>query len=69
MQEIIDKYFKDGSILYYRPSDLIAADHYIRYEWYYGTVLISVGSDHGEVPLFTCKQADELEQKIKLIIT
>lgn len=68
MNEIIDKYFKDDKVKYYNTADLIQDGHYIRYEYNGSRVIISVGSNEGEIPFKVCRTAEKLEETIKFII-
>jgi hypothetical protein len=71
LEDVLDKYFKDGKILYFHPADSIFDDQYLRWEYHRherSKILISVGSNDGEVRLKIFTDANELEQFIKLVI-
>jgi hypothetical protein len=71
LEIVINKYFRDGKILYFHPADAIFDDQYLRWEYHQherGKILISVGSNDGEVRVNIFTEADKLEQFIKLAI-
>ena len=71
LEDVLYKYFKDGKIMYFHPADSIFDDQYLRWEYHQherGKILISVGSNEGEVRLNIFTEADKLEQFIKLVI-
>lgn len=68
MREIIEKYFEDRQPRYFSAPDLIDANHYIRYQFNGNRVILHVGCDEGEIPLFLCSTPEKLEEKIKSII-
>jgi len=69
MRDVLYKYFKDDRCKYYHPSDAIADEHYITYEWRGDKIVLSIGCNEGQVPVFVCKSSEELESKIKFIIS
>jgi hypothetical protein len=71
LEIVINKYFRDGKVLYFHPADAIFDDQYLRWEYHQherGKILISVGSNDGEVRVNIFTEADKLEQFIKLAI-
>jgi hypothetical protein len=71
LEEVINKYFRDAKVLYFHPADAIFDDQYLRWEYHQherGKILISVGSNDGEVRVNIFTEADRLEQFIKLAI-
>jgi hypothetical protein len=71
LEVVINKYFRDGKVLYFHPADAIFDDQYLRWEYHKGErkkILISVGSNDGEVRVNIFTEADKLEQFIKLAI-
>lgn len=69
MRKILEKYFGDDTrIKYYNPADIIADEHYIRYELNGERTILYVGCNEGEIPLFVCNNPERLEEKIKSIL-
>ena len=71
LENIIDKYFGDAKTLYFHPADAIFDDQYLRWGYHQherGKILISVGSNEGEVRVKIFTDAQELEQFIKVTI-
>lgn len=71
LEQVLDKYFHDERILYFHPGDAIAADHYLRWEYFRNErrkILISIGSNDGEIQLKIFENSELLEQFIRLII-
>jgi hypothetical protein len=71
LEDVLDRYFKEGKIMYFHPADSIFDDQYLRWEYHRherGKILISAGSNDGEVRLKIFTDANELEQFIKLVI-
>jgi hypothetical protein len=71
LEIVINKYFRDSKILYFHPADAIFDDQYLRWEYHQherGKILISIGSNDGEVRVNIFREADKLEQFIKLAI-
>lgn len=60
MEEVLIKYFKDESIIYYSAPDRIQQDNYIRKTLGGGnTIIISVGNNDGEVDVGCFRFNDE----------
>lgn len=71
LEDVLDKYFKEGKILYFHPADSIFDDQYLRWEYHRnerGKILISVGSNEGEVRVNIFTDPKDLENFIKLVI-
>ncbi len=71
IENIVEKYFKDEKTKYYHPQDSIFDDQYICWEYHQhkrNEILISIGSNDGEVRVKVFTDAKELEDFIKLII-
>lgn len=71
LEKVISKYFDGRLPLYFHPADAIANDQYIRWEYFQNkrdAVLISIGSNDGEVQVRVFTDAVKLEQFIKLVI-
>jgi hypothetical protein len=71
LETVIYKYFRDDKVKNYHPWDAIFDDQYIRWEYYQHKrteILISLGSNDGEVRVKVFIDAQELEQFIKLVI-
>jgi hypothetical protein len=71
LEKVIYKYFRDDKIKHYHPWDAIFDDQYLRWEYHQhekGKILITIGSNEGEVPVKVFTDAVELETFIKLII-
>jgi hypothetical protein len=71
LEKILEKYFGDDRIKYYMTADVISNDQFIR--WAYckherQRIVISIGSNDGEVEVKIFTDAEQLEQFIKLII-
>lgn len=72
LEKVIYKYFKDDKVKYYHPWYAIFDDQYLRWEYHQhekGKILITVGSNDGEVRVKVFTDATELEAFIKLIIS
>ncbi len=71
LEDVIEKYFKDRKPRYYHPADAINDDQYIRWEYFNGDrkqILISLGSNDGEVRVRVFANPKSLEDFIKLVI-
>lgn len=71
LEKVIDKYFKDDKYLYYTPYDSIRENQYLYWEYHQrkrNEILISIGSDEGEVRVKVFTDVHELESFIKLVI-
>lgn len=71
LEDVIDKYFKEGKILYFHPADSIFDDQYLRWEYHKherGKILISIGSNEGEVRVNIFTDPKDLENFIRLVI-
>ncbi len=71
LEAVLDKYFRDKDVQYYHPADAIFDDQYVRWEYHKhqkSQILISIGSNDGEVRVKVFTEAAELEQWIKLTI-
>lgn len=68
MKEIIEKYFRSENVRYFHPADIIADEHYIRYEWHPSRVIITIGCNSGEVPVFVCATPEHLEDVLRIIL-
>lgn len=68
IENVLDKYFGDNRVIYFNAPDLIQANHYVRYDLIGYKVILSVGSDEGEIQLFVCYDHIILENKIKCIL-
>lgn len=66
--KVLDEYFPEGHIRWYDLPDLINNGNYLRYTVNGTIVILSVGSNEGEIDLFLCSTAEELENKIRQII-
>jgi hypothetical protein len=72
LEKIIYKYFKDDKVKYYHPWDAIFDDQYLRWEYNQhkrDEIVISCGSDDGEVRVKVFTDAIELETFIKIILS
>ncbi len=70
LQEVLDKYFKDGKHLYFQSSDKhqqVEGDTYLRYEKN-GGVLLWFGGSNGEVCIKVTTDGAVLESVIRAII-
>jgi hypothetical protein len=71
LEDVIEKYFRDEKTLNFHPADAIFDDQYLRWEYHQherNKILISIGSNDGEVRVNIFTEADKLEQFIKLAI-
>ena len=71
LENVIEKYFRDGKVLYFHPADAIFDDQYLRWEYHQherGKILISIGSNEGEVRVNIFTDPQDLENFIKLVI-
>jgi hypothetical protein len=71
LEDVLDKYFRDGKVLYFHPADAIFDDQYLRWEYHQherSKILISVGSNDGEVRVNIFTDPKDLENFIKLVI-
>ena len=72
LEKIIEKYFKDEKIKYFHPADSIFDDQYLRWEYHQhqrNKILMSIGSNDGEVRVRIFEDANRLEQFINLVIS
>ena len=68
MDNIIEKYFGDDKTIYFHPADIIADNHYLAYRKHRTAIILTVGSDSGEIDIGLFWIAEELEHCIKHII-
>lgn len=71
LEDVLDKYFRDAKVLYFHPADVIFDDQYLRWEYCKherAKIVISVGSNDGEVRVNVFTDATALENFIKLAI-
>lgn len=71
LELVIEKYFKDEKVKSYMVWDAIQDDQYLRWEYHQGKrkeILMSIGSNDGEVRVKVFTDAKELETFIKSII-
>ena len=71
LEDVLDKYFRDCKVKYYHPADAIFDDQYLRWEYHQhkrNEILMSVGSNEGEVRVNIFTDPKDLENFIKLII-
>ncbi len=71
LEAVLDKYFRDKNVQYYHPADAIFDEQYVRWEYHKhekSRILISIGSNEGEVRVKIFTEAADLEQWIKLTI-
>jgi len=71
IEQILEKYFGDNKVKYYMTADIIANNQYIRWEYCRNErqkIVISIGSDEGEVEVKIFSDAEQLEKFIKLIL-
>lgn len=71
LETILNKYFGDDDVRYFHPADRIANDQYLRWEYSQherNKILISIGSNDGEVQVKIFTNPEELETFIKLVI-
>ena len=71
LEDVLDKYFRDAKVLYFHPADAIFDDQYLRWEYHQherGKILISIGSNEGEVRVNIFTDPQDLENFIKLVI-
>lgn len=71
LEDILEKYFGDDRVKYYIVADAISNDQYIRWSYFKNErkkILISLGSNEGEVEVKIFDNPEQLEQFIKLII-
>ncbi len=71
LETILEKYFKDKKVLFYNPSDAIDENNYIRWEYFRGErskILISLGSDDGEIKVKIFTKLEDLEEFIRMVI-
>ena len=71
LEQVIYKYFGDEKIKYYHPADSIFDDQFLRWEYHKhkrNEILITIGSNDGEVRVKVFTDAKELEDFIKLVI-
>ncbi len=70
LKKVINKYFHEEKVRYYTAPDLIADDHYLRYEFHGDRVILIVGCQNGEVPIKVLRGDDykEFENLIKMLL-
>jgi hypothetical protein len=71
LEKVVEKYFRDENIRYYNPSDAMANNHFIRWTYFRGErnkILLTIGSDEGEVDVRIFTNPEDLEKIINLII-
>ena len=68
MDDIIEKYFMDNKTIYFGIADVINANHHLSYYRNRGAIILSIGSDEGEVDIGVFWKPEELEHCIKHII-
>ena len=71
LEKVIEKYFKDEKIKNYHPWDSIFDAQYLRWEYHQherNKILISIGSNDGEVLVKVFTDAKELEDFIKSVV-
>lgn len=71
LEKVLEKHFRDDKILYFIVPDAIASEQFIRWSYFKHErkrILITVGSNDGEVDLKIFEDAEKLDQFIKLII-
>lgn len=71
LEEVLEKYFGGERIIYYTVADAISNGQFIRWSYFRGErqrIVISIGSNDGEVEVNIFTNAELLEQFIKLII-
>lgn len=68
MDEILGKYFGEKSVVYFNPADIIENSQYLAYRRHRKSVILTVGSDGGEVDIGVLRAPEELEHCIKHII-
>jgi len=69
-QEVLDKYFTDGKMLYFQSSDALSqieGDAYLRYEKT-GKIELWFGGNSGEVCILCTTDGNKLETVIKALI-
>jgi hypothetical protein len=72
LEKVIYKYFKDDKVKYYHPWDAIFDDQYLRWDYNQHKreeIIISIGSNDGEVRVKVFTDAVELETFIKIILS
>jgi hypothetical protein len=70
MEDLLYKYFRNDKIYYYNPSDAISNSHYIKYSFFKGQkdkVLITIGSNDGEVDVKIIDNKDDLDELIYIL--
>ncbi len=69
MDKMIEKYFGlDSKVIYFHPADIIAAEHHLSYHRRGKDIILTVGSDEGEVNIGLFWVPEELEHCIKHFI-
>ena len=73
MEDMVDKYFKDGETQYYHCSDRLqmkTGEIWLRIEWIGGKeVLLWFGcNNYDEIPIKACRKPEELEAIILALI-
>lgn len=68
MEDIIYKYFKANRTLHFSPPDIISSEHYLSYRKKGENIIISIGSNDGEVEIGVFHCYSELDKAIERII-
>lgn len=71
LEKVLEKYFGDDKVKYYITPDAISNDQYIRWSYFKHErqqILISMGSNDGDVDVKIFTNAEQLDMFIKLII-
>ncbi len=68
MDKVIAQYFGEERTIYFNPSDVIGANHYLTYRKHKDYIILSIGSDEGEVSIGIFNIPTALEHCIKHII-
>lgn len=70
IQDVLDKYFKDGKQFYFQSSDaltMIEGDTFLRYADK-GKIELYFGRDNGEICIICTKDPEKLDTLIKTLI-
>ncbi len=68
LDEVIYKYFKDDRTRFYKAPDRIDQDNYMRYRYEGDRVIITVGSNEGELDLFVIDNPELLDKILHMVI-
>lgn len=70
LKETAEKYFKDEKRIYYNVADIIQKDNYMSYRINGGYLILTVGSDDGEVDIaaFGYGQDEQLKNMIETLL-